>query len=75
MTNKEKEQKQKLRDAKKKRKDHQLTGVGYGACVGFLGLAGLAVAGHIAWGGAAMAACILGGWLIALATDPSQKKK
>ncbi|MEA5143291.1 MAG: hypothetical protein VB023_06890 [Oscillibacter sp.] len=75
MTNKEKEQKQKLRDAKKKRKDHQLTGVGYGACVGFLGLGGLAVSGHIAWGGAAMAVCILGGWLIALATDPSKKKK
>jgi len=74
MTNKEKEQKRKRKDAKKKYKDHQLSGVGYGACVGFLALAGLAVAGYIAWGAAAMAVCILAGWLIALATDPSKKK-
>ncbi|NLU25276.1 MAG: hypothetical protein GXW99_11340 [Clostridiales bacterium] len=73
MTNQEKESKKHQKKLKKKSKDRQATGLGIGACVGFVGLAALAVAGHIVWGAVAMAAITLVGWLIAFFTDPHKK--
>jgi predicted small integral membrane protein len=73
MTNQEKKAKLEKKRAKQSRKDHLMTGLGYGTCVGFIGLAIGAVTGKALWGAVALAVCMAVGALTGYLLGKKQK--
>jgi predicted lipid-binding transport protein (Tim44 family) len=64
MTNQEKRAKKEQKNAKKAHQDRMMTGLGYGACAGFIGLVVFIALQKIVWGAVTFLCCIAIGLLV-----------